>query len=79
MYDLAQSPTGFRRKHRVNVIGHDPPGVQEVPLAIVIQQRVLNDLGQTLVSQIAASVTSIEIGVNPFAAFEVKVRFRKMP
>src|SRR5215510_608361 len=71
MRDLTHLPTRFRCKQSMYMVRHHNPGMQVIPYAIEMQQRVLHLGGDFLVFHEATAVTSIEICVYPFAALNI--------
>ena len=55
----------------MDVIGHHDPSVQKVSLAIEMEQCILNNLSDAVVSQIATSIPLIKVSVDALATFKV--------
>jgi hypothetical protein len=51
----------------VHVIWHDTPGNETVPLSIQILQRVLNELSDPCIAQVAGTYAAIGVGLDPLS------------
>ena len=60
MDDLRQLVTGEVSEDYMNVIRHDGPGNEFVPLAVEMLECIVHDLGKLRLSQKALAVSRIE-------------------
>lgn len=57
----------------MNVIGHNAPCVQRVTIAVEMEQRILDHVGESFIEQGAGALSAVEELVNSFSPLMILI------